>query len=615
MAARRKRQEADREKQPLEVLSQQDESDILAEVGAEPDEDGDLIADEEKIRKIGAVDAESVIENRRLESGVDQKRIGGGRFNAGDILTKFETTIKTFPMSTLYITVRRLNIANAPLNVISNMPRSGAEFYEAIKAIHGQTEEAEYFVEGKDGTTSVFRFKGKIVMPDTRIPQQQGYPPPQQQPQPQPGPVVVQAPAPDMGSMVSSMKQMFEMFQSMQKQTAATQQTPYSPPLPSTAPAGPDMGTMFDSMKQMLGLFQSMQPAVTPTVQPTAQQSYPVPAGPDMNSMMSWMQQMFQMFQSMQPPPPPPQTPPSRGNAHHQAPPPPQNPMAAMMGGMMGMPAGMPMQPPAGTMWVPGLGFVPLDRLAQAMGVGQPSQPQQPERPLYRGPSRPGERPAYYPRESGGGPDNRYPDPRDGRYPDPRDGRYPDPRDERYPDPREGRYPDRYAAPPPRQPTPGEQFRDSITVLRTAAQAMEEFRSILPDRNDGSSEIAPEADDSPVKVIDTGGAKIVVNKEDGTMRGFETVWANMDKMLKWAGEQREAIQKANERQQSQQQRQLRPGYVEVGPGYQPPPGYVAVPVDESESELTPPPEHMPPPIQESPAPPSHTWETPTFPRP
>jgi hypothetical protein len=39
----------------------------------------------------------------------------------------------------------------------------------------------------------------------------------------------------------------------------------------------------------------------------------------------------------------------------------------------------------------------------------------------------------------------------------------------------------------------------------------------------------------------------------------------------------------------------------VGPGYQPPPGFVAVPVDQvQENDLPPPPERVPPPIRSEP---------------
>jgi len=159
-----------------------------------------------------------------------------------------------------------------------------------------------------------------------------------------------------------------------------------------------------------------------------------------------------------------------------------------------------------------------------------------------------------------------------------------------------------------------------MSVVRTAVDVVQEMNSLLPSQGEQptgvATAIAPEEDDSPVQIIDAGPAKLVVNKEDGTLRKWETGWANMDKVLKWVGEQHEKMQQAAAQQQQQQQRpqQLPPGYVEVRPGYQPPPGYVAVPVDPQ--QLPPPPEQMPPPIQEAPQqqqPSRRTWSAPTIP--
>jgi hypothetical protein len=90
--------------------------------------------------------------------------------------------------------------------------------------------------------------------------------------------------------------------------------------------------------------------------------------------------------------------------------------------------------------------------------------------------------------------------------------------------------------------------------------------------------------------MDVGDYKLVIDKKDGSARKYETIVANLTPIMKWVGEQREAIQKsAAEREQKKQQQQLPPGYVEVTPGYQPPPGFVAVPVD----QVPPPPPQQP----------------------
>jgi hypothetical protein len=169
---------------------------------------------------------------------------------------------------------------------------------------------------------------------------------------------------------------------------------------------------------------------------------------------------------------------------------------------------------------------------------------------------------------------------------------------------------------------------------------VQEVRDMLPGSEGGfsssgggySPQQQEEDDDSPISVIDTGPAKIVINKKDGTLRGWETGFANLDKIFKFAGEQGELIRTANERRRQQQQqqqpqpRQLAPGYVEVTEGYRPPHGYVAVPVDQSgapiqqqppiqQQNLPPAPQVFSPPIESVPAPPPgrRMWEAPSIP--
>jgi len=163
-------------------------------------------------------------------------------------------------------------------------------------------------------------------------------------------------------------------------------------------------------------------------------------------------------------------------------------------------------------------------------------------------------------------------------------------------------------APGPR--TAAEQFREAMGVFRTASDMVREIHSLVPEQ--ASAIVADEEDDSPIRIIDTGPAKIVVNKEDGSLRKWETAWSNMGTVLKWVGEQREEIQKHAERRRQQPRRQLAPGYVEVHEGYEPPPGYVAVPVEQiPEQSLPPTPERVPPPIEDPP--PKRTWAMPKMP--
>lgn len=658
MAARRRPHERDvRASTP----AQQDEADIVAEVGAERDEDvGELVADEEKIRAIGAVDAESVRENRRLNDLVDKKRgnVKGVPFNAGDLLTKYETLIKFWPVNTIDISVKRLT-GQPVQHMITSRPRSGVELYEAIKAIHGQCEEAKYELKFFDNNSKEFRGNGQITMPDTRAatPQQgqpmqypynpfappgapipPGYPPgyavpypypvppgypqpPQQAQQPPPAaqPAAAQAapaapqaptqmppqmppqvfvqpppPAPglDIASLLAFQKQLFEMLQSVQPQH------PPQPPQPQYAPQ-PQPPPM--PMPMMMPMPMPAQPGA------------PAQNGFDLASLMALQKQVFEMLQSAQPQAAPAPAPGRGGSAQPQQPqPPPQ--MAALMG-MMGMP---PMSPPPGTIWVPGFGFVPLDRLTQAISPGGPGGA-----PPYRG------RPPYGP--GGGAP---YP----GQYP----GQYPEgapggPYGPRGPGGPPGYGPPGYGppgygppgyGPPQREKTAAEQFREAMGVVRTAVETVQDLNAMIPGAMPGVAAPPQEGDggeESPIQVIDTGPAKLVINKEDGSLRKWETGWANMDKVFKWVGEQREALTKAAVERRAEERRQqqpLPPGYVEVGPGYQPPPGYVAVPADPRELQaaqqqqhaLPPPPADVPPPISQPQQPPQRPmWGMPTVP--
>lgn len=541
MAVRR-RQEPNANLATSAVPAQDDEADIIDEVGAErDDETGELMVDEEKMREAGAVDTASVIENRRIRSTVTRKRSGEKRvrFNSGDLLTMYDTAILSWPSNTLDITMRRLT-GTPVTHMIMNRPRSGAELYEAIKTLHGQYEEAEYEIAVKDRTTKQFRVTGRITMPDTRAPGQQGQPVQQYAPPGYPPP---QYPQQQHGYPP-------------QQQPQYQPQSP--PPVAQPAPQQPQfMPSSTDPMAMMNGIFQlmlQMQQALTPPQyappqvypqQPPAPVALtPPPQTADPGAQMAWMQNAVQLFQQMQTALQQPQHSPPQIQSQPQT-------------------TGPTRPAPPGMQWIwePGYGFV--------LATAAPAPQEPPRGPMYRG----GGRPPYYP---------------------------------------QGEH-----QPPPQQPPAprsiSDQFRDSLGVVKAAHHVIQEMSSMIP----GYAEVAVaqepttvEDDDSPVRVIETGVAKIVVNKEDGKTRIWETGLANADKIFKWLGEQNEVIQKhANERRQQQEpRRQLQEGYVEVHPGDQPPAGYVFVPVDQQQSPLPPPPAHVPPPIQ---SPGRAAWGTPT----
>jgi len=592
------------EEAPVSTPAQQDEADIVAEVGATPANDGsgDLLADEAKVLEAGAVDAESIRENRRVEEIVNKKRAGqaGVQFNSDNLLEKYEGVIKYWPPNTLDILVKR--VTGTPVEwVIQSRPRSGADLYAAILARHGRCEEAEYDVRFRDVSDKQRRGTGRITMPDTRetppVPQ-----PPQGQPPMNPFNPYGQAPpaaptvqvVPQPVDPVAMMRSMFEMIQQMQRPPAQQPTVPQPTPAPPPASFPGQSTDPLAMMRAMFEMFQQMQqPAPAAQTQtPPSQQPQQQPTPPPSTDPMAMMRAMFEMFQQTQlasssPAPSSPQQP---------TPPPSTDPMA-MMRTMFEMFQKMqpqqqqpvaspppqqqppPVQAPPGMFHVPGFGFVPAERLFQVLS-GAPAQqgPQGPYRSSPYGASRPpyGEQPPY--------------------------GERPPPYGERPP----------YGQPPARPKTAAEEFRDAVGIVQTAVEIADRFRPQAPAVSEPERE--RDSDDNPVKVVEVGDFKFVVDKKDGSARKWETGVANMGNVLKWLAEQRESIQKASAERESRQPRQqqtLPPGYVEVTPGYKPPPGYVAIPVD----QLPQPPENMPPPIaqQEEEAPRRREWGMPPMP--
>jgi hypothetical protein len=578
--------------------AQQDEADIVAEIGATPSEDesGDLEIPEEKLHEVGAVDAESVLENRRVAEMVGKKRSGqqGVQFNVDNVIEKYEGIIKFWPPNTMDILVKRTT--GTPVQrVIQSRPRSGADLYAAIMAIHGRYEEAEYDVRFFDSNDKQRRGTGRITLPDTRDtppmpqPQLQGQPPMSPYYPPQPGSIA--PPAAPSTDPVAMMRAMFEMVQQMQRPPAAVgvpapvlQQQPAVQAPPSTDPVA--------MMQQMFRMFQEMQapgPVVPQPVPAPTPASFPGQS----TDPMAMMQQMFRMFQEMTP---------QTAQAPQVQPqvvvaaPPSTDPLAVMqqafaMFQKMQQPAAPPqaqaatppVQTPPGMFHVPGFGFVPAERLFQALGgtsagsggpgPGPGFRPPYGERPQYGG-SRP-----YYPGTQGHGDSSQQTQQQQ------------------------------------RPQTVAEQFREATSVVEMAVSMAERFRG-------GPAQAPPERDDrdddNPVRVVDVGGWPVIVDRKDGSARKWETGVANFGNVLKWLAEQREAIQKSNtEREAKQRRQQLPPGYVKVTTGYQPPAGYVAVPVDQlppQEEDLPQPPEHMPPPMtQQEEAPRNRTWGAPSIP--
>ena len=334
------------------------------------------------------------------------------------------------------------------------------------------------------------------------------------------------------------------------------QTTGYQPSAPQQAPppAAPDLGALlagFRQLQEMMHAYQSGGPAPAP--QPLGV------AGDPVSAQFDQLRQMLDMLQQTQ----------GRGAARGPVAAPAVNPqMAAVMMGM-GVP---PVQPPPGMIWTPGFGYVSVDALMQAV-QGRPMTGGVGPRGPFRGPFA----------ANRGGDGNGNPE-------DPPNFRVGGPM-----------FASSHQPPPP--VSAAEQFRDSISLIKTAANAAREFQNLFPgqEAHEASPAVSIEDEDSPMRVIETGTAKIVVNKKDGSLRPWETGVANMDKIFGWASEQL-AIARSQRPATPAPRQRLAPGLVEVTPDYRPPPGYAAVPLDATgepqfgQARLPPPPSSVPPPL-------------------
>jgi hypothetical protein len=598
--------------------AQHHEGEILDEVGAERDEEtGEMVVDEARILEMGAVDADAIRENRRVEDVVNKKRanVKHVTFNTSDLIAKYDAIIKYWPPNTLDISVQRLT--GTPITqVITSQPASGVELYKAIQLIHGRHEEATYSVRFYDNNKKEHRGSGKVTIPDARVsstadpPQPQGqpmynYPPPPGYLPPgyPPGYSPTQAPPgyPPPGYPVAQ-----------QPTAAQPQQMPQQPQQPVVvhAPPGPDMGALLENFRQVFETFQGMQqrlapPPAAPAPAPAAPFVMPPQPGQDLTSMLSSLRQTLEVFQQMVP--------------QGAATPAPAQPIAPGTP----LPPAPPVTPPPGMVYLPPIGYVSAEwvlQLVRGSALGAP--PPQSENPRFR----PVQREGYGP-----------------------------PRDQQQPrygvTPQYGRRP--YEEQPPydphvqqqqQQPRGGlDQFRESLTVLRSAQQMINELGGMFGDRptveqpQQAAEPLPQQDDDSPIQVIDTGAAKIVVNRDDGSLRGFETMWSNMPEILKWGGEQIDRVRRSQEERTREQQQAQTPRFerpravqslplVVVTPDYRPPPGFVPVAVDPdtfepgptgsdyqpppmqyAQSPLPPMPQDLPPPIQEG-APLRRTWD-------
>lgn len=556
MARRNRNASRDESEPQVNTPNQEDEEDILNEAGAEPDGDSEgFVASEESIKKLGAVDAESARENRRLDNVAGKKKANmkGVAFNTDDPIVICDTLIRVWGSGGINIIVKRLT-GSPVTHTITSEPRSGMELYEAIRTVHGQSPEAEYKVTFTGKGRGQYLGIGRITMPDTRPAQQQGQPmshpfyqqPPFGVPQAQ-GPYSPQA-------------------QPVQPQPQQQPQPQFQ--MPPTMPPGTDINTLVQALGSLIGMVQSVQ---QPGVQPQAPQFAQQP-GADVNSVKQIIEALRPFL--------------NQGGQQQQP-----NPM--VMAGLM-----PPMQPPAGTVWVPAMQmFVPISGIMQAVGGGQQHQG-----PGPRGPHRP---PPHFERQH-----HHEPPP----------------------------------PPPSRHESPMDRLRETVSYVRTAQHIAEEIQNIFPgpgqqQRRGGERVVEEEQEpyEGGPRIVEVNGVKMVQD-EDGSTRYWDSLGLNVPNIVKWAGEQVSKFHEAQKEQQQPQQRPRRrlqapnrPGVlVEMREGDQPPEGWVAVPVhqehvQESQPVVThtpapqhsfaPPPQHVPPPLGQA-SPPSDQgtgWGMPTIP--
>lgn len=241
MAARKSGEEENNSR--IHVPAQQDEEDIVEEVGGVRDEEtGELVVDEEKIRELGAIDAETVRENRRIKAVANKQKTGkkGVSFDTSDPLVKYDGLLKTWGPNSIYIRVKRLTGAQVVYS-IRTCPRSGEELLDALVREHGRHPEAEYQLEFRSTDGHQWRGSGRITLRDTQLQgqpmhypppygAQPGYPPQQAPVQQAPTPQQQQPPQPQSPfALLQEALDTVQRLQGMQPQPQQPQPQPAAP--------------------------------------------------------------------------------------------------------------------------------------------------------------------------------------------------------------------------------------------------------------------------------------------------------------------------------------------------------------------------------------------------
>jgi len=513
-----------------------DEEDVVQRARATEDEEGNLVTSTENVRRVGAIDSESALENSRRRAAVKRKKSGEKyvSFNSDDIMTSYDGLVKAYGASALTIRMKRLT-GDQVSYVIKNRPRNADDMYETLLRYHGQSAEAEYKIQfvTPDGQ---FKGTGRIVLPDTRPAhlrdQPMGYPP---------------------------------------------QQPPYGAPpqygaQPAPQPAPPPAKDQFAELNAWRDYFLGLG------FQPPGQQQAPAPQPPPPGTDMAKMREMAQWFESMGWRPPGQQQPPQPAPVPQQQQFVPQQPAVAAVP-----------QPPAVTP-------PPGHELVFRTDTGWTIQP------IQR-------------RDLGGG------------YERPQPPYRPQPRQQYQPPPQDSQQPRSQM----------DAWRDGLTQMRQMRSFASEVQSVFggggsTHEPDDAPETTSQEDESGLRTKKIGDMD-VIHDDEGKIQWGATLAVSAPKALKWLGELVDKVEEKNRREAEQARAPTQPPQqpyagqqVHVQPGQQPPEGYrfvyedqqppppqpqvVVTPAPAPQQGLPPPPQAVPPTIQETEAPPpgQRAWE-------
>ena len=127
-------------------------------------------ADEEAVRKEGALNVAAAQAGRRERDAIGKKRAGTARVSFGDdnACLLYDATVQLYAAPTLAILVERTSGSSRLSWYLHSEPANGAALYQAIQVqCHGRSEESVYKVTLKDKAAKTWRGVGWLTLPNT----------------------------------------------------------------------------------------------------------------------------------------------------------------------------------------------------------------------------------------------------------------------------------------------------------------------------------------------------------------------------------------------------------------------------------------------------------------